>query len=124
MSKNINMKDDSGPMCVVSREKKAAALNFISVTPRQLIEKEGREQKQIRVNLYAKGGGFKDLIGHKEDFRFVQTNTPVFFYFGSKYVMEISFWFQSECSIFTDDRDGGRGAERGVRPQPALGLAL
>ena len=73
MTKSCNMKEDSsGPACSVFREKKAAALNFISVTPRQLIEKEGREQKETRINLYAKGGGHKDLIGHKEDFRLVQ----------------------------------------------------
>ena len=31
-----------------------AALNFITVTPRQLIEKEGKEVKSVRVNVYAK----------------------------------------------------------------------
>ena len=72
MTKTVNMKDDAAlgnAACAATREKKAAALNFISVTPRQLIEKEGREQRGTRVNLYAKGGGLKDLIGHKEDFR-------------------------------------------------------
>jgi len=55
-------------------------LKFIFVTPRQLIEKEGKEVKETRVNLYvpvvgSSGSGSEstelsyDLIGHKEDFR-------------------------------------------------------
>ena len=41
-------------------------LKFIFVTPRQLIEKEGKEVKATRINLYDRNG---DLIGHKDDFR-------------------------------------------------------
>ena len=52
-------------------------LKFIFVTPRQLIERgtDGKEMKQIRVNLYVPPAGNStsstryDLIGHKEDFR-------------------------------------------------------
>ena len=52
-------------------------LKFIFVTPRQLIERgtEGKEMKEIRVNLYVPPAGNStsstkyDLIGHKEDFR-------------------------------------------------------
>ena len=42
-------------------------LRFIFVTPRQLIEKEGKEIKQNRIPLYDKN---MDLIGHKDDFRY------------------------------------------------------
>ena len=41
-------------------------LRFIFVTPRQLIEKEGKEVKQNRIPLYDRN---MDLIGHKDDFR-------------------------------------------------------
>ena len=52
-------------------------LKFIFVTPRQLIERgtEGKEMKEIRVNLYVPPSSNSasstkyDLIGHKEDFR-------------------------------------------------------
>ena len=44
------------------------ALNFITVTPRQLIEKEGAEAKSVVVNMFTLNG--KDLLGHKEDFRY------------------------------------------------------
>ena len=52
------------------RDRKAA-LNFITVTPRQLIEKEGKEVKSVRVNVFTKDvrATTRDLIGHKEDFR-------------------------------------------------------
>ena len=51
------------------RDRKAA-LNFITVTPRQLIEKEGKEVKSVRVNVFTKDvRATRDLIGHKEDFR-------------------------------------------------------
>ena len=42
-------------------------LNFITVTPQQLIEKEGKELKALRVNIYTKKA--LDLLGHKEEFR-------------------------------------------------------
>ena len=46
------------------------ALNFIYVTPRQLIEKEGSEQKSVKVNLYMGVANAKwDLLAAKEDFR-------------------------------------------------------
>ena len=53
------------------------SLKFIFVTPRQLIERgtEGKEMKEIRVNLYvpptcnSASSTKYDLIGHKEDFR-------------------------------------------------------
>ncbi len=71
MSKTINMKEDGTAPSGASRDRKAAALNFISVTPRQLIEKESRDAKAaVQVSLFtSKGGHHKDLIGHKEDFR-------------------------------------------------------
>ena len=43
------------------------ALQFIYVTPRQLIEKEGSETKAVKVNMYT--GTKFDLLGSKEDFR-------------------------------------------------------
>ena len=76
MSKNINLKNDFGEKVVGNQDRtfnektcrdRKAALNFITVTPRQLIEKEGREVRNVRVNVYDKR--FKDLLGHKEDFR-------------------------------------------------------
>jgi hypothetical protein len=33
------------------------------------IEKEGREQKAARVNIYLKSGATYEMLGHKEDFR-------------------------------------------------------
>ena len=51
------------------RDRKAA-LNFITVTPRQLIEKEGKEAKSVRVNVFTREvKSNRDLLGHKEDFR-------------------------------------------------------
>ena len=52
-------------------------LKFIFVTPRQMIERgaEGKEMKDIRVNLYVPPAGNStsstkyDMIGHKQDFR-------------------------------------------------------
>jgi len=62
VAKNIDMRNDDG-----SLESRKNALNFIYITPRQLIEKEGSEQKQVKVNVYL---GLKfDLMGSKEDFR-------------------------------------------------------
>jgi condensin-2 complex subunit H2 len=67
VSKSNNLKTDSAAGDKVKDRK--LALNFITVTPRQLIEKEGKEQKSVRVNVYTKAGASRDLIGHKEDFR-------------------------------------------------------
>lgn len=58
MSRSINMKNSDD----FNMRDRKANLNFIIVTPRQLIEKEGREQKNVTINLYAKNGA-KDLIG-------------------------------------------------------------
>ena len=49
-------------------------LKFIFVTPRQLIEKEGREPQAARVNVYIKIGDTYEMLGHKEDFRY--SNDP------------------------------------------------
>ncbi len=97
LSRNTIMKGDNNDTHKEHKDRKMA-LNFISVTPRQLIEKESRDQKgHVRVNIYgttagsasasARGifnvgnnlfldqpvekyiGFFQDLIGHKEDFR-------------------------------------------------------
>ena len=45
------------------RDRKAA-LNFITVTPRQLIEKEGKVAKSVSVNVFTKAvSATRDLIG-------------------------------------------------------------
>jgi len=62
VAKHIDMKNDDG-----SLESRKNALNFIYITPRQLIEKEGSEQKQVKVNIFM--GTKFDLLGSKEDFR-------------------------------------------------------
>merc|ERR1719509_730425 len=62
LGKNIDVKNEEE-----SLEDRKNALNFIYITPRQLIEKEGSEQKAVKVNLFM---GLKfDLMGSKEDFR-------------------------------------------------------
>ena len=68
LAKNADLKTDGcdGKRDVHSRK---MTLKFIFVTPRQLIEKEGKEIKQTRVDLYVPSGSKYDLIGHKEDFR-------------------------------------------------------
>ena len=60
------MKGESNDSNVHSRK---MTLKFIFVTPRQLIEKEGKEQKTTRVNMYLKSAGRYDLLGQKEEFR-------------------------------------------------------
>merc|ERR1712223_277495 len=62
LCKNTNLKSDSRKM----------TLKFIFVTPRQLIEKEGKDmQKMTRVNMYLKSVTSEkyDLLGQKEEFR-------------------------------------------------------
>ena len=66
VARNTNLKSDLAVNEKI-RDRKMT-LNFITVTPRQLIEKEGREQKCVKVNVYARGTA-KDLLGQKEDFR-------------------------------------------------------
>jgi hypothetical protein len=73
---NIDLKSD-GPVTDGDRSCSAKetharkmSLKFIFVTPRQLIEKEGREQKAARVNVYIKIGETYEMLGHKEDFRY------------------------------------------------------
>ena len=66
LGKNINIKTDEDE----SIHDRKTALNFIYVTPRQLIEKEGSEQKSVKVNLYMGVAQAKwDLLAAKEDFR-------------------------------------------------------
>ena len=66
LGRNIDIKTDEDESI---RERKTA-LNFIYVTPRQLIEKEGSEQKSVKVNLYMGVAQAKwDLLAAKEDFR-------------------------------------------------------
>lgn len=65
VSGSTNLKTDVAASEKVKDRK--MTLNFISVTPRQLIEREGQEHARVRVNVYALGS--RDLIGHKEDFR-------------------------------------------------------
>ena len=73
LCKSTNMKHEttSGGGFASDRVRdRKAALNFITVTPRQLIEKEGKEVKSVRVNVFTKDvRATRDLIGHKEDFR-------------------------------------------------------
>ena len=66
LAKNTNLKSESNSNSVHSRK---MTLKFIFVTPRQLIEKEGKEQKTTRVNMYLKSAGKYDLLGQKEEFR-------------------------------------------------------
>jgi len=64
VAKNIDLKGDDETL-----EERQAALNFIQVTPRQLIEK-GETTGSIRVNLYTGVAASKwDLLAAKEDFR-------------------------------------------------------
>ena len=68
IGKNLNMKtgEDEGEKV---KERKDA-LNFIYITPRQLVEKEGSEQKAVKVNMYTGVQHSKwDLLAAKEDFR-------------------------------------------------------
>jgi len=66
IAKNIDIKTDDEE--TVNERKNA--LNFIYVTPRQLIEKEGSEQKSVKVNLFMGVANAKwDLLAAKEDFR-------------------------------------------------------
>ena len=66
IAKNTNLKSDTKEQSVHSQKMK---LKFIFVTPRQLIEKEGKEQKMTRIDLYMKSAGKYDLLGQKEEFR-------------------------------------------------------
>ena len=64
VAKNIDLKGDNETL-----EERQALLNFIQVTPRQLIEK-GETTGSIRVNLYTGVAASKwDLLAAKEDFR-------------------------------------------------------
>jgi len=66
IGKNIDLKTDEEE--TINDRKNA--LNFIYITPRQLIEKEGSEQKSVKVNLYMGVANAKwDLLAAKEDFR-------------------------------------------------------
>jgi len=65
LGKNIDYKHDDE-----SLTERKNALNFIYITPRQLIEKEGSEQKSVKVNLYLGiQQGKYDILAAKEDFR-------------------------------------------------------
>jgi len=65
LGKNIDVKNEEE-----SLEERKNALNFIYITPRQLIEKEGSEQKAVKVNLYmGVQQGKWDILAGKEDFR-------------------------------------------------------
>jgi len=65
LGKNIDVKNEEE-----SLEDRKNALNFIYITPRQLIEKEGSEQKAVKVNLFMGVlAGKWDLLAGKEDFR-------------------------------------------------------
>ena len=68
IGKNIDMKTEAED--TESVKEKKDRLNFIYITPRQLVEKEGSEQKKVKVNLYtgvAKANW--DTLAAKEDFR-------------------------------------------------------
>merc|ERR1712223_2335886 len=70
LCKNTNLKSDSTKDNSVHSRK--MTFKFIFVTPRQLIEKEGKDmQKMTRVNMYLKSGVSEkyDLLGQKEEFR-------------------------------------------------------
>ena len=64
MNRNLDLKGDASASSMSTSESKIRdrkmTLNFISVTPRQLIEKEGMAQKCVRVNIFAKNQ--QDLI--------------------------------------------------------------
>jgi len=65
LGKNIDVKNEEESLA-----ERKNALNFIYITPRQLIEKEGSEQKAVKVNLFmgVLTGKF-DILAAKEDFR-------------------------------------------------------
>ena len=65
VAKNTNLKSEVKE----SVHSRKMNLKFIFVTPRQLIEKEGKEQKMTRIDLYVKTAGKYDLLGQKEEFR-------------------------------------------------------
>ena len=66
IGKNINMKVNEDETVKERKDK----LNFIYITPRQLIEKEGSEQKSVKVNMFTGVANSKwDLLAAKEDFR-------------------------------------------------------
>jgi len=66
LANNIDVRGDD----VETLEERKAALNFIYITPRQLIEKEGSEQKAVKVSLYmGLNVGKPDILAAKEDFR-------------------------------------------------------
>lgn len=65
LARNTNLKTDA--LGVEKARDRKVTLNFITVTPRQLIEKEGKEQKAVRVNLHSRNQ--KDLLGQKDDYR-------------------------------------------------------
>ena len=62
VGKNLEMKNDEDSLGQRKNE-----LNFVYITPRQLIEKEGSETKAVKVNMFM--GTKFDLLGSKEDFR-------------------------------------------------------
>jgi len=65
LGKNLDVKNEEESLA-----ERKNALNFIYITPRQLIEKEGSEQKSVKVNLFmgVQSGKF-DILAAKEDFR-------------------------------------------------------
>ena len=65
LGKSIDVKNEEESLA-----ERKNALNFIYITPRQLIEKEGSEQKAVKVNLFmgVQSGKF-DILAGKEDFR-------------------------------------------------------
>jgi len=65
LGKNLDVKNEDETLA-----ERKNALNFIYITPRQLIEKEGSEQKSVKVNLFmgVQSGKF-DILAAKEDFR-------------------------------------------------------
>ena len=72
LTPSVDMKSDAAGSTSSQKEAhvRKMSLKFIFVTPRQLIEKEGREHKLAQVNLHLMTGSTFDLLGHKEDFRF------------------------------------------------------
>ncbi len=67
LCRNTDLKKDHSSGKTDSVHSRKMTLKFIFVTPRQLIEKEGKEQKTTRINMYTIGK--YDLLGQKEDFR-------------------------------------------------------
>ena len=62
-------------------KEKKDALKFIYITPSQLVEKEGSEQKAVKVNMFTGVQHSRwDLLAAKEDFRI-----------NSQYVQETGF---------------------------------